>query len=84
MVLKLCAKLTQYNDISFTNLSRLPMMIIIVKILKINDLCILISLERRNSIFMIIVYECLFVSQQFVLHDKISFCFKFFKENMTF
>ena len=54
------------------------------KFMKKNDLWILIGLERQNSIFMIIVYECLFVSQQFVLHDKISFDFKFFKENMPF
>ena len=65
MILKLCAKLTQYNDISFTNLSRFPIMFIILKI-------------------MIIVDECLFVSQQFVLHDKISFNFRFVKKNMPF
>ena len=73
MILKLCAKLTQYNDISFTNLSRLLIMLIISKIMKKNDLSILIRNQRLNSIFMIIVDECLFVSQQFVLHDKISF-----------
>ena len=38
MVLKLCAKLTQYNDISFTNLSRLMMMHIMSKFMKKNDL----------------------------------------------